>query len=76
MEPKPECLADYTHFQYGTGEHYSASRKIIGSVHIDAFADSGLKFSIRHLLLDGSSPWVVGKNVTRHSNILHLEKNA
>lgn len=28
---------------------------------------------IRHLIVEGSSPWVIGRNVTNNANIYHLE---
>ena len=76
LDDIPEALDGHTHWQYGTGQHASARRPILGSVKIDARSDGGATVSIRHLVLDGSSQWVIGKNVTQHANILHMAENA
>lgn len=33
------------------------------------------EIQLRHLVLDGSSNWVIGRNITKHSNIIHMNKN-
>lgn len=76
LEPIPDALNGYTHWQYGVGKHSSDARPILGSVEVNARTDSGREVMIRHLVLDGSSQWVIGKNVTRRSDILHAERNA
>lgn len=55
LEPIPSSLAGCTHWQYGTGDHSSAPRCIIGSVLLAAKSDSGHRILIRHLVLDGST---------------------
>ena len=39
-------------------------------------SENGRKVFIRHLVLDGSSQWIIGENVTQHSNIMHIGQNA
>lgn len=51
-------------------------RKIIGSVHIDVKADTGNLLSIRHLIIEGSSGLVIGRNITRPCDIKHIGGNA
>jgi len=76
LEPIPSSFAGSTYWQYGSGDHSSAPRRILRSIVLAATSDSGREVLIRHLVLDGSSQWVIGKNVTQKANILHLSKNA
>ncbi len=76
MDPIPSCLEGYSHFQYGTGNHSSKARKIIGSVILTVKSDNSNYINIRHIVIEGSSQWVVGRNVTRRSNLNHIEQNA
>lgn len=46
---------------------------MFGPVLLTARRKSGLAPAIRHLVLDGSSQWVVGRNVTSRANILQLD---
>lgn len=55
IEPKPEMFADYDTWQYGSGEHGSARKSIIGSVELLCRTDREKLVSIRHLILAGSS---------------------
>ena len=72
----PQSLKGHTHWQYGTGEHASPPRRILGSIVLTATSDKGNPVSITHLVVAGSSQWVLGRNVTRRSNIEHLDTNA
>ena len=72
----PKRLDVHTHWQYGTGEHSSPRRRILGSIVLTAIADSGRKVLITHLVLEGSSQWVIGRNVTRNANLEHIGRNA
>lgn len=74
LDPVPKTLNGYTQWQYGTGTHASAARDILGSVMISGHSDNGRCVEIRHLVLDGSSQWVIGKNVTKYANILHADQ--
>lgn len=75
-EPLPPDLADFPYCQYGSGEHASAARKMLGSVVLSATTNQGTIVNIRHLVIEGSSQWVVGRNVSRHCNIDHIYRNA
>ena len=76
IDPMPSCLENATQWQYGSGEHSSAPRKILGSYVLTLISDNGNEVRIRHLVLDGSSQWVIGKNVTGKCDILHAKQNA
>ena len=76
INPIPSSLQGHTHWQYGTGRHSSAARRILGSIVLNALTDTGTTVNIRHLVLDGSSQWVIGRNVTSKANIRHLQNDA
>ncbi len=38
-------------------------------------SDQGTLVNIRHLVIEGSSQWVIGPNVTKMCDILHIGKN-
>lgn len=61
-------LEGHKHLQYGTGEHASPARRILGSFVLSAKSDQGTAH-ITHLVLDGSSQWTVGRNFTRRANV-------
>ena len=64
----------YDSWQYGIGSHASAAKRILGSVEILVQSDNGQLISIRHLLISGSSNWVIGRNVTKPCNLEHIGK--
>ena len=71
----PASLKGCTKWQYGVGEHSSAESEILGSIVLSAISNHGSPVMIRHLVLQGSSQWVVGRNVTTKGDILHAECN-
>lgn len=73
--PLPKEIEACPYWQYGTGQHSSESRKILGSVILKAKTDQDSSVFIRHLIIDGSSQWVVGRNVTKYCNIVHIGGN-
>lgn len=76
FEPLPDVIKDRPYWQYGSGSHCSSSRKIIGSITLLVLSDNNVIVNIRHLLISGSSQWVVGRNVTSLCNIIHMNDNA
>eukprot|EP00171_Calliarthron_tuberculosum_P022021 IDg22021t1 len=75
LDAIPESVADRPYWQYGTGSHSSELRKIIGSLVLNAISDQGDSVEVRHLVIDGSSQWVIGRNVTRFCDIIHVGEN-
>ena len=71
----PECIADRPYWQYGKGKHSSPPRRILGSVMISARTDGNEIVEINHLIISGSSQWVIGRNVTRACDIVHIGGN-
>lgn len=76
MDSITDCLGGYTLWQYGSGSPASNARHILGLVVIKAVSDNSRNVLIRHLVLDVSSQWVIGKNVTKHANIVYVYRNA
>ena len=76
IKPVPDSFKGHSHWQYGTGEHASPAREILGSTVLSAQSDSGRTICITHLVLQGSSQWVLRKNITRKADIEHIDRNA
>lgn len=55
LGPLPKMLQGYNSCQYGTGNHASPSRKILGSILLTATSDTGNPVRIVYGVLDGSS---------------------
>lgn len=75
IDPKPPGWSRFEYLRFGGGAHASPSRKILGSVPIFVRTNSGSLASIRHLVIEGSSLWLIGRNVTRRCDILHIDCN-
>ena len=75
LDPIPSEIKDRPFWKYGTGNHASELRKILGSILISGVTDCGTNFQIRHLVIEGSSKWIVGQNVTAKCDILHIGGN-
>ena len=76
LESKPDAVAEYDRWQYGQGDHSSFAKEIIGSVELFVTTDKKELISIRHLVIKGSSGWVIGRNVTSPCDIQHINGNA
>lgn len=76
LDAIPETLHDCVFWQYGSGIHASSKRRILGSVVLSARTDLGTSIEIRHLVLEGSTSWVIGRNVTKLCNIVHHGSNS
>ena len=76
IDAVPQALGSHKHWQYGTGEHASPARRILGSIVLTVTSDQGTPFQITHLVLDGSTKWFIGRNVTRKANIEQIGRNA
>ena len=75
LDPIPASIADRPYWQYGVGSHASAPRRILGSVLLSVESDNGHTVAIRHLVISGTSQWVIGRNVTRSCDINHIGGN-
>lgn len=73
---KPGELRHCSFWQFGVGDHDSPLRRILGSVALHAITDLGKSITIRHIVIEGSSQWIFGRNITRVCNIIHLGRHA
>lgn len=76
IDDLPLYLKGYTNWQYGQGAHSSDARKMFGSVQLLVKTENGTNVIIRHVVAEGSSQWVVGRNVTAVTNLIHVGRNA
>ena len=75
LDPLPQAIADRTHWKYGSGSHLSDSRRMLGSIMISAKLNDGTMINIRHIVIEGSSQWLIGKNATNKCDIIHSSGN-
>ncbi len=75
LKPLPESLCGYSFWKYGTVNHATSSKCMLGSIFIVACLYDGSIINIRHVIIDSSSQWVVGRNVTSKCDIVHLNGN-
>jgi len=75
FEELPESIRSRPFWQYGDGKHKSAAKAIVGSIMFTALSDQGNYIRMRHLIIEGSSQWLIGRNVTKSCDILHIGKN-
>lgn len=75
LENIPECLNNRAYWQYGCGSHSSELRKILGSMFISFTSDQNTVITIPDLVIEWSSPWLIGSNFTSHADIIHTGGN-
>ena len=55
LDPFPDSISDWSHWQYVSGNHSSYSRRMLGSIIITACINDGTNVNIRQVVVDGSS---------------------
>lgn len=75
LDPVPVEFSARLRWQDGAGSHASASSAILVSVIITVSTQSDVTLATLHVVLDGSSQWVFGQNVTSKASILQLDGN-
>lgn len=75
IEPKSQKFADYSSWQYSTGEHSSSKKAIVGFVELFVHTDSDRFISVGHLVVRDFSGWVPGWNLTYKCNIVQISGN-
>ena len=71
LDSLPAEIADRTHWQCSSGSHSSDSREMLDSVMISARFNDGTEINIRYIVINGSSQWLIGRNVTSKCDIIH-----
>lgn len=74
-DPTSSVILHYDIWQYGSGEHSSVPRWILGSFLLAWMSDSRRLISICPLVIEGSSQWLIGQTVTSHCNQLRIDDN-
>ncbi len=75
LYPLPDSISDRNHWQYGTGSHSSESRRMLGSEMLSASLADGTIVNINHIVIEGSSQWIIGRHVTAKCDIIHTNGN-
>eukprot|EP00171_Calliarthron_tuberculosum_P002818 IDg2818t1 len=73
FDPLLDDIKDRPLWQYGTGSHASETRKFLGSILLKCSTKINTDVMIRHLIIEGSSQWVIGRNLTKHCDIVHID---
>lgn len=68
-DPFVRCLF----WEYGSEQHHSEARSILGSMVLSATAPNNYFMLIRHLVLDGASQCQIGRTVTSRRKVLQLD---
>lgn len=68
----PKSLNDCQYWKYGVDDYASGPRHIFGSISLPCCTDKNVVVWMRHLVLDGSSQWVVGQNVMQYGDICQI----
>ena len=72
---QPEAIVHRPYWQYGSGSHSSQSMRIIGSVLINLLTDQVNAVRVRHFIIDRSSYWIIGRNLTKICNVSRCNAN-
>ncbi len=75
LEAFPQSLSGYSFWQYGTSNHATSARGMLGSIFISACLSDGSFINVRDVFIEGSSQWVVGRNVTSKCDVVHSNGN-
>ena len=70
----PDSLNGHTHWKYGKGKRASQARRILGSIVLTAISDNYRSVCITHLVLDGSSQWVIGQKLPANRTLSASKK--
>lgn len=72
-DPMFSSLAQYKSWKYGEGSNLREERPILGSVNLNCRSDLGRSVVIHHLIIAGSSQWLICRNVTCACNQLRID---
>lgn len=63
------------HRQFGAGKPASDPKEILGSTMLQVKMDNGRISYIRNIMIDVGGHWIIGRNVTAKTDIIHIERN-
>ena len=76
LDPLRSAIADRIHWQYGSGSHSSDSRRILGFIMVPASLNDGTIINISHIVIEGSSKWLIRRNIATKWEIIRSNGNA
>ena len=71
----PKAISGRTRCHYGSENNASESSRLFRSMNITAILADGPNVNITHVIIKGSTQWIVGRNVTTKCNIIHNNSN-
>lgn len=75
LEPLTRIIRDQSCSQYTRGSHASKARRTLSFVAKKMLSNKGPPVRIRHLIIGGSSIWVIGSSVKAGANVSHEDGN-
>lgn len=75
MHPKPRELRRFDFWQFGAGSNSSDRRAILGYIVYYMLSDNEKVVAVCHLVIDGSSQWVLGQKGMSMCNIIHIDRH-
>lgn len=72
LQPMTSEIFEFKFWQLDSGEHAGKSEPIHGTHCLRSTADFRLPVSIWHVIVPGSTPWIVRRNVTSSYDIIHV----
>lgn len=75
LRPLSDSIKYLTFWQLGFGAHACTAKPILGSSMLRFMSDNGRPIEICHIIVAGSSSWVLGRNITRVWEIRHVGAN-
>lgn len=76
LDSKPVQLALCEFWQFGSGNHASPGRQILGSVVQNLVTDSPNPISVSRIAIKVSSQWILSRKITRRCCIIHLDRHS
>lgn len=75
LDPKSSSVSYYMWWQFGTGTHLSARRGLLRSINLSVSTDNLNTVRIWHIGVQRSPQSVIGRNVTRASDVLNYSSS-
>lgn len=76
LDPKPSELYGCDFWQFGAGGHASRRGRVVVSIVLLVTTDPENQITLRHIVIEGSSQWILGRNIIRACIIQHISAHA